>query len=162
MTTDEATPDPPPEAGDLRKPDIETAENGTPEPGGYAGAFYMTTPAGSIERVKSPEAAAAIRGVLVEAMENVRAGRPLPFAFAEVAPEVARDFPGVAQAAWAKRSRVFYVAGRVTPEGPSFTLAGFSLAEGPMTLPQANLIADALLGFLADGQASGRVVLGSA
>ena len=162
-TIPEAPPDP--EAEDLKKPEIETAREALAELVEAelgAAEFYMTSSTGLRVRIEAPEAQAVVRGVLAEAANNVLDGRPLPFAFAEVSPEVAGKFPGVSGAEWAKRANTFYVAGRLTPQNRAFTLVGFSLPDGDMTVPQANMIADTLLHHLAEGQAAGMVVLGSA
>lgn len=162
-TIPEAPPDP--DAENLIKLEIETAREALAELVAVELAtadFYMATESGYRVRLDAPEALAAVRGVLADAGRNVLDGRPLPFAFLEVSPEVARQFPGVARAEWAKRANTFYVAGRLTPQNRAFTLVGFSLPDGDMTVPQANMIADTLLHHLAEGQAAGMVVLGSA
>lgn len=162
-TIPEAPPDP--EAEDLKKPEIETAREALAELVEAelgAAEFYMTSSTGLRVRIEAPEAQAVVRGVLAEAANNVLDGRPLPFAFAEVSPEVAGKFPGVSGAEWAKQSNAFYVAGRMTSEGLAYTVAGFILPDRDMTVPQANLIADTLLDHLAKEQAAGMVVLGSA
>lgn len=107
--------------------------------------FYHPAASGEARRLDDPKVRKAILGVLGEALESVFRGTPLPFAFAEVPPEIMAAVQQGDHPDMFEKADAFFVGGWWSLDGPKFVFAAFNLRGDPPSVFSANLIASSLL-----------------